>query len=75
MKINQVHQVGDYAAGVSKVTTVSRTGGVSQDIRWTLPKLMFEELGGPSDRSVAASFIPLTRQGTNPIAVIHSATA
>lgn len=43
---------------------MSRTGGVSQDIRWTLSKLRFEELGAPSSRSVAASVIRLTPQGS-----------
>jgi hypothetical protein len=63
MKINQIPQVGGYKWGVSKVTTVSESGGVSQGIRWTLPKLMFEELGGRITGSVAVSFVPVTRQG------------
>jgi hypothetical protein len=39
MKINQVPQVGGYAWAVSKVTTVSKSGGVAHGIHWTLPKL------------------------------------
>jgi hypothetical protein len=64
MKINQVPQVGGYAWGVSKVTTVSESGGVSHGIRWTLPKLMFHELGGRITGTVAVSFVPVTPQGT-----------
>lgn len=63
MKINQVPQVGGYAWAVSKVTTVSESGGVAHGIRWTLPKLMFRELGGRITGTVAVSFVPVTRQG------------
>lgn len=63
MKINQVPQVGGYAWAVSKVTTVSKSSGVAQGIRWTLPKLMFRELGGRITGTVAVSFVPVTRQG------------
>jgi hypothetical protein len=38
MKINQVPQVGGYAWAVSKVTTVSESGGVAYGVRWTLPR-------------------------------------
>ncbi len=66
MKINQVPQVGGYAWGVSKVTTVSESGGVSHGVRWTLPKLMFRELGGRITGTVAVSFVPIMRQGAPP---------
>ncbi|MGC9222157.1 MAG: hypothetical protein ACP5H2_12600 [Solirubrobacteraceae bacterium] len=63
MKINQVPQVGGYAGAVSKVTTVSESGGVAYGVRWTLPKLMFRELGSRITGTVAVSFVPVTRQG------------
>jgi hypothetical protein len=63
MKINQIPQVGGYEWAVAKVTTVSESGGVSYGLMWTLPKLMFEELGGRITGSVAVSFIPVTKQG------------
>ncbi len=66
MKINQIPQVGGYTWAVSKVTTVSKSGGVSQGVRWTLPKRMFEELGGRITGSIAVSFVPVTRQGDEP---------
>lgn len=65
MKINQIPQVGGYTWAVSKVTTVSKSGGVSQGVRWTLPKLMFEELGGRVTGSIAVSFVPVTQQGAD----------
>lgn len=37
MKINQASLVGGYPGEVCKVTTVSQTGGLSQDTRWTFP--------------------------------------
>lgn len=63
MKINQVPQVGGYAWAVSKITTISEREGVSFGVLWTLPGLMFKELGSRITGSLAVSFVPVSPQG------------
>jgi len=50
---------------VEKVTTAGVEGrGILQGVMWSLPKKMFEELGGRLTGSLAVSFIPCPEQGS-----------
>lgn len=62
MQLNSVPQTKlDWA--VAKMTThASDAGGVAQGVAWTLPKAMFEELGGRITGSIAVSLIPAPLQ-------------
>jgi hypothetical protein len=57
----------DWSAG--KVTTgPSKSHGVRQGVVWTLPKVMFEELGGRLTGSLALSFIESRQQSDSSVA-------
>ncbi len=56
---------GGYDWYVEKVTTgAAGNRGVMQGIMWTLPRNMFEDLGGRLTGSLAVSFIPSQQQDT-----------
>jgi hypothetical protein len=70
LKVGSVPQgVKGFEWSVAKVTFGSkREHGVMQGVMWTLPKEMFELLGGRLTGSVAVSFVPSRTQSADPAA-------
>jgi len=64
LQISSVPQTGDFRWSVSKVTFGYKQG-VMQGVVWTLPKSVFELLGGRITGSLALSFIPAAPQVGN----------
>jgi hypothetical protein len=66
LKIGSVPQsVKGFDWYVEKVTFGSHERGIMQGICWTLPRVMFDLLGGRLAGSVALSFVPMQRQDGN----------
>jgi hypothetical protein len=61
LKLSSVPQTKDLPWSAGKVTFGSKYG-VMQGVVWTLPKSVFERLGGRLTGSVALSFIPASKQ-------------
>ncbi len=62
LQISSLPQTGDLKWSVGKVTFGSEYG-VMQGIMWTIPRSVFQRLGGRLTGSVAVSFIPARIQG------------
>ena len=73
LQINSVPPDSDLAWSVEKVTYGSDQG-VMQGVVWTLPKKVFEVLGGRLTGSIAVSFIPSQRQQPGTVMVEKDAT-
>lgn len=76
MKINSLPQTAGFPWAVAKTTFIwtREENGVETKtpmagVVWSLPKTMFEELGGRISGSVAAIFVPVTAQQHQPTTV------
>jgi len=70
LKITSLPQSEGFNWSVGKVTfghqdTDPKRSGVMQGVVWELPKAMFTELGGRLTGSLAVTFIPCSKQGTD----------
>ena len=74
LQVSSVPQAGDMDWSVGKVTFGSKHG-VMQGVMWTLPRSVFQRLGGCLTGSLALSFIPATRQVASPDAGVPDASS
>ncbi len=78
LQVTSVPQSGDFNWSVGKVTFGSLHGakqGVMQGVMWTLPRPMFQRLGGRLTGSLALSVLPAARKGVNSGPVAATALA